>query len=292
MKKPRIVSFCPSNTELLFAMGLGDCVVGVDNYSDYPEEVKTLPKVGPDLHVDVQKVQSLEPDLVLCSLSVPGMEHVVQAISDTGIRYITLSPHSIEDILLDIDTIASAVYPSHTPDHVKQLSQNARDRVESIREGINSLQTSSLPRLYWEWWSKPVYSPGGRNWLTEVSALAGAINIFADVDADSVCDDGKRVIAQRPDYALFVWTGIPQHKVPLQKLLQRRHDGWDQTPAYQLNHIYVLSEGLYCRPSLRLIDGLEQLTALLHPDIAARLHLPALGAHGPIRMIDGTWISS
>src|SRR3989304_5934036 len=84
MKPKRIVSLCPSNTEILFALGLVESIVGVDSHSDYPTQVKELPRVGTDLRINMEKVKALEPDLVVASLTVPGMERNIEALEKTN----------------------------------------------------------------------------------------------------------------------------------------------------------------------------------------------------------------
>lgn len=280
MVKPRIVSLCPSNTELVNALGLCDCLVGVDNYSDCPaDKLSGAMRLGPDLHIDIEKTAQLKPDLVICSLSVPGMEKVVEGVAQANLPYIVLSPHSIEDIFHDFTILETALHGYVPKADVELQIASLRARVERIRERTEGLE--ERPKLYWEWWPKPVFSPAKRNWLTEVSQLAGAQNIFADVDGDQVQDDGSRVIARNPEYFLAVWTGVPQHKVPMSKIQNRV--GWEVIRAFVEHNMYILSEGLFCRPSPRLIDGLEQLTSLLHPELARQLHLPPLEFHAPVR---------
>lgn len=285
--KPRIVSLCPSNTELVHALGLSEYLVGVDNYSDYPDEiVGKLPKLGPDLHIDMKKVVELKPDLTIASLSVPGMERVVAELAGTGLTYIILSPHTIEDIFTDMRTLTDALASYDIQSQLQGIVHSLRTRVERIRSTTEHV--GERPRLYWEWWPSPVFSPAKNNWLTEISDLAGATNIFADVEGDQVQDDGTRVLDGHPDYFLAVWTGVPQHKVPLQKILQRK--GWDTLPALSQGRLYILSEGLFCRPSPRLIDGLEQLITLLHPHVAEHLQLKAVHEYAPVRDIHGSWL--
>src|SRR5690606_26525652 len=98
----RIVSIAPSNTEIAFALGLGPQVVGVDDHSDYPPEVARLPRVGPDLRVDLDRVEALRPDLVLASLSVPGMEHNVEGLRRRGIPHMVLNPRRWPEVLASI----------------------------------------------------------------------------------------------------------------------------------------------------------------------------------------------
>lgn len=250
--------------------------------------MNSLPKLGPDLHINMNQVEELRPDLAIASLSVPGMEKVVADLEKTGIPYIVLSPHSIEDIFTDMETLSDAIHDVKVTTTRQQVVQSLRDRVSRIETATRLL--AEKPRIYWEWWPSPVFSPAKNNWLTELSALAGAMNIFADVDGDQVQDDGQKVISLQPDYFLAAWTGVPQHKVPLQKILRR--EGWDVTPAFQSGRVFILPEGLYCRPSPRLIDGLEQIVSLLHPNIATSLGLNSPHEYGPVRNAAGTWLGN
>ncbi|GMA63895.1 ABC transporter substrate-binding protein [Alicyclobacillus fastidiosus] len=285
----RIVSLCPSNTELVFALGLGDYLVGVDNYSDYPaDKLQHLPRLGPDLHIDIHLVEQLAPDLVLSSLSVPGMERVVDGIQSTGLRQIVCNAHNLSGVYEELEVIADAI-PRAILDRavVQRVLQGLKARVSRIQEWTQVHPTAL--RIYWEWWAKPVFSPAKENWLTEITHLAGAENIFATEPGQQVQDDGTRVCEGQPDMMFAVWTGIAQDKVPLAKIINRA-DSWRRTPAFQNRQIYVLSEGLYCRPGPRLVDGLEQLVGLLHPRFAEEQQLQPPYKYAPIRHISGEWV--
>lgn len=285
----RIVSLCPSNTELIFTLGLGEYLVGIDNYSDYPaDKLRHLPRLGPDLHIDVGLVEQLAPDLVLSSLSVPGMERVVEGIQSAGLRQIVCNARSLSGVYEELQVIADGV-PDSILDRmaVTRVVQGLQARVSRIQEWTQVHPTGL--RIYWEWWAKPVFSPAQDNWLTEITHLAGAENIFAHAPGQQVKDDGTRVCECQPDMMFAVWTGITQDKVPLAKILNRA-DSWQQTPAFQNRQIYVLSEGLYCRPGPRLVDGLEQLVGLLHPHFAQEQQLQPPHRYAPIRRISGEWM--
>lgn len=283
-RQPRIVSLCPSNTELVYYLGLGECLVGVDNYSDYPLDLtRNLEKLGPDLNIDLDRVHALKPDLVLASLSVPGMEKIVDSLQATGLESLVLSPHTLSEIYQDLWTISDWVDDHAQQRRTMHLVQGLQDRVERISTATESV---ARPILYWEWWPSPIFSPARDNWLTEISHLAGAVNLFANEPGSQVQDDGSRVIAGQPDFFLAVWTGIPQASVPTQKLVAR--PGWGEIPALRHRQVYILSEGLFCRPSPRLVDGLEQLVLLIHPDVASTLELPNITHYAPIRDISGS----
>jgi len=103
----RIVSLACSNTEIVHALGCGHLLVGVDDHSDWPPRlVDPLPKVGPDLDIDVEAVAGLDPDLVLATLTVPGHEKVVAELEDAGLPFIAPEPVSIPDVYRDVRQIA------------------------------------------------------------------------------------------------------------------------------------------------------------------------------------------
>ena len=171
----RIVSLCPSNTEILACLGLSDHIVGVDRYSDWPPAVRSLPDLGPDLAIDMDRVAALQPSLIVASLSVPGMERNVEQLEDLGIPYLVLNPKRLEDIYDDILDVGAA---TNRTAQASQLVHQMKERIEEVADRCSS--QGDTPRLYWEWWPKPVFSPGGNNWLTDVSEAVSAVNVFAD----------------------------------------------------------------------------------------------------------------
>lgn len=255
----RLVSICPSNTELVEYLGLTASLVGVDDFSDWPEAVTTLPRLGPDLSIDMDKVEALNPDLVLASLSVPGMEKNVEELKRRGIPHIVLNPNTLEEIAQDLLTLGS----------VTDRAEIAKERVESYQRFIDqyrafSNQLEKKPSLYWEWWPKPVFTPGGKNWLTEISELAGGYNLFGDIPEASVQTDWDDVKARDPDHICMAWVGVKQEK--MNPSLVRRRPEWEHVNAVMNNKIHLLEESLYCRPSPRLLLGLKKLAAILHPE--------------------------
>lgn len=254
----RVVSICPSNTEIVAYLGLTELLVGIDDFSDWPESVLNLPRLGPDLSINMDLVEELKPDLVLASLSVPGMEKNIEQLEIRGIPHIILNPQSLSDIEKDLVRTGAAL---NEPLLGEKAAQQFRKNIIEIQRISSSV--SNKPSLYWEWWPKPIFTPGKINWLTEVSELVGAYNIFNDVELASVQTDWEDVSKRNPDYICLAWVGVRKQKVNPEIL--RKRPNWEHLSAITQNQIFVLEEEFYCRPSPRLIEGAFRLGKLLHP---------------------------
>ncbi|GGC73554.1 cobalamin-binding protein [Thalassobacillus devorans] len=255
----RIVSICPSNTELLEYLGKTEWLVGVDDYSDWPESVNQHPRVGPDLSIDIDKVAALKPDLVLASLSVPGMERNIEGLKEKGLPFIILNPNTLEEIAEDLVTVGKAI----------GIEAEARYRKEEFLQTITIYRNKAEElkdrhSLYWEWWPKPIFTPGKANWLTEISELAGGYNIFRTETEANVKTDWDDVLERNPDHICMVWVGVKEEK--MNPALVKKRPGWMEMAAIKEGRIHVLEESLYCRPSPRLLEGLKKLAELLHPE--------------------------
>ncbi|MGM9925532.1 MAG: cobalamin-binding protein [Bacillus sp. (in: firmicutes)] len=255
----KLISLCPSNTELCANLQIEDLLVAVDDYSDYPACVRHLPKLGPDLSINMEAVEAFKPDLVLASLSVPGMEKNVSELQKRGIPHLVLNPNSLQEIADDLLIVGEAV---GIADRAKEKASLFLEEIEKYRQISNTIIEKKT--LYWEWWPSPLFTPGGKNWLTEVSKLAGGQNIFEDVDLASVQVEQQDVIKRNPDHILLAWVGVAQQRIKPELVLKRA--GWNSITAIQQNQITVMEEHLYCRPSPRLLEGIKQLAHLLHPE--------------------------
>ncbi|MBR7553027.1 ABC transporter substrate-binding protein [Allobacillus sp. GCM10007491] len=259
----RIVSICPSNTEIMAYLDLMNLVVGVDDDSDWPEAVNDLPKVGRDLSVDMDAVEQLQPDLVLASLSVPGMEKNIEGLKERNLPYVILNPNSLDEIGEDILTVGKL---TGYEDRANRVYNEYHETINYYRE--KSLEVPVKKRIYWEWWPKPIFTPGRKNWLSYISELAGAENVFSTYADASIQVEWEEVLEKDPDDICMVWVGVQEAKMN-PKIIKKR-EGADQLQAVQQDRIHVLEEHLYCRPSPRLLEGLKKLAPILHPDIFNR----------------------
>lgn len=263
----RLISICPSNTELVAYLGLTDQLVGVDDFSDWPTSVQDLPKLGPDLSINMDALESLKPDLVLASLSVPGMEKNIVALQERKIPHLVFNANSLKEIAEDLHTLGVAC---GVDKRAKEISQDYLHFVEQLRRIAQTI--SYKPTLYWEWWPNPIFTPGKTNWLTEISAIAGGRNIFQYTELASVQTDWSDIISRNPDYILMAWVGVAHERIKPAHLLKRPNAS--ELLAVEKNHLHVMEEWLYCRPSPRLLEGALKLAQLLHPEEYRHVKLP------------------
>ncbi|HEX2254938.1 MAG TPA: helical backbone metal receptor [Thermoanaerobaculia bacterium] len=251
MSRPlRVVSLTCSNTEIVCALGCAELLVGVDDHSDFPPAVvDRLPRVGPDLQIDVGKVVALAPDLVLASLTVPGHEAVVAAVARAGLPFLAPEPTSLADVGRDVRAIAAAL--------------GVAERGEAVAAGLEAALTPSpappagRPRILLQWWPKPVIVPGRLSWTTELIERAGGTNPLGGepVKSRPVSDEEVRELA--PDAMVLSWCGVAPEKVRPDVVY--RNPAWQDLGFVRERRVFLVPEAVTGRPSPRLADGLDRL---------------------------------
>ncbi|MDX2005442.1 MAG: cobalamin-binding protein [Meiothermus sp.] len=252
----RLVSLTCSNTEIVWSLGLTDWLVGVDSNSDFPAEVAHLPRVGPDLQVDLDKVESLRPDLVLASLSVPGMEQVVEGLVRRRIPHVVLDPQTLSEVYADIARVAALLGAERQGGHVvramKWMIAQARGQLPSwVRP----------PRVMVEWWPRPVIAACRDSWVTQMLGVLGAENALAHIPARSRPLTPGEVESARPDLITVSWCGVKRLRPEV--VMGCNLD----IPAIRNRQVFALEEAYLGRPGPRLAEGVKRLSDLL-------LHVP------------------
>lgn len=243
----RVVSLACSNTEIVAALGLAHTLVGVDDHSDHPPDaVAALPRLGPDLSIDVDAVAALRPDVVLASLTLPGHERVVERIAALGLPHVAPDPQSLADVYRDIRDIAALL---GVPDRGEAL-------VARMQAHLRPREPAGV-RILVEWWPKPVIVPGRRSWVTDVVALAGGENPFAARDVRSTPITDAEAVDAAPDAVVISWCGVPLRRYR-RDVVQRRA-AWAEVPAIRADHIVPVTEAFLGRPGPRLTDGYDAL---------------------------------
>jgi iron complex transport system substrate-binding protein len=250
----RIVSVAPSPTELLFAVGAGHHVVGVDDYSDYPEEAQSLPKVG-SWTLNIETIVGLEPDLVVCSDLVPKQQ--LDMISNQSIPYFIFATRTMEDVYKDVRL--AGIMTGHM-EEAEEVASSLEARVKAVTD-LTLAAGVSEPSVYIEYYPLWTYGPGsfGDNMIT----LAGAVNIAHNASNEYPELTSEYIIAANPD--IIVYTFGVMTTTNATEISGR--EGWDQITAVEEGAIYSMDDNLMSRYGPRVVDGLEQLAALVHPEL-------------------------
>lgn len=252
----RIVSTAPTPTEMLFAVGAGDLVVGVDTYSDYPAEVANITKVG-DYTLSTEVIISLQPDLIISSDLVPISQ--LELLEDQGIPFVILATRTLDDVLKDLRLVG--ILTGHI-DEANELVDELEDRIEAVTSKTQAVDLVK-PRAYLEYYPYWTYGPG--SFGDDLIALAGGINIAENTSSEYPMLTSEFVIAQDPE--IIVYTVGYMTTTTADEISSR--PGWDVITAVSEGDIYSMDDNLLSRYGPRIVDGLEDLAALLHPDLFA-----------------------
>ena len=256
-RSDRIVSISPSNTEILYALGLGDRVIAVDKYSDYPPEVITKQKISKAFMPDPEEVAALNPDLVVYYHWGPW-DPTVEKLSSLGLAVIAIAPKTLDDVIRDVRLIGNATGKSQ---EAAVLASALAQRIEGIKS--KTVGVATKPKVYIEYWYPPPWTFGPNTCGHQLIELAGGINAFGDAEKEWVQTTDEEVIARNPDIIISL---IGTHHYATLEDIKRR-PGWDAISAVAKGAIYTLDENLFIRHGPRLIDGLETLAKILHPEL-------------------------
>lgn len=256
----RIVSLTCSNTEIVCALGADAWLVGVDDHSDHPADVVArLPRVGPDLGIDVGRVRALSPDLVLASLTVPGHERVVERLEDAGLPLLVTAPVSVEDVYADVRVVGARL---GLGERAAALECSMRAELDpAIGESVLTSPLSARPKVLVEWWPKPVIVPGRRSWVRQMLVRAGGVGVLDDEDVKSrpVTDDEVRALD--PDVIVIAWCGVPFRRYRTE--IVTRRPAWQGLRAVRNGHVFPVPEAFLGRPGPRLVDGVHALSRVV-----------------------------
>ena len=250
----RLVTLAPSNAEMVHALGAFDSVLACEDSSDFPPAVRSLPRLGPDLGPDLDAVAALQPDLVVSSLSVPGMERVVTGLRARGLPQIVLAPRSLDEVLAEVQRLGRVLQRSTQAEAVVQDMQRQRDELRRARRDPPA-------RVYLEWWPRPMYTPGSDCYSNELIALAGGVNVFGDRPGSSVRIEPGELVQARPEVCFVSWCGVAEAKLDPDNLIRR--PGLEQLEAARAGRVFALDEAYAGRPGPRMLEAARRMAAAI-----------------------------
>jgi iron complex transport system substrate-binding protein len=256
----RIVSLAPSNTELLFDIGAGRQVIGRDSLSNYPEEVVQIQDIGGSMgQYNYELIASLEPDLILAA-QINSPEQV-RSLEQLGMKvYYLANPSDFKGLFENFRTVGRL--SGHLKEAVSLINELSR-RVADIETKLTGITTR--PSIYYELDatdpSRP-YTIGSSTFGDYLITQAGGMNIGASIGAGWVQISGEEILRSDPDLILLgdVYTGVNPETVAARP-------GWAELDAVRAGKVIPFNDDLMSRPTARMVDGLEALVALLHPEV-------------------------
>jgi iron complex transport system substrate-binding protein len=249
-KPQRIVSLSPGNTEILFALGAGDKIVGVSSYSDYPPEAKNIPSVGSYIAPDIEKIISLKPDLVVALQHVQDQQ--ISQLNRAGINVVAVDPKNMEQILTAVDTISDAIGES---DRGLALHTELANKLDKVKSVITSLPPK---RVFVQIWDNPLLTAGNRSFINDIVTQAGGINIAADKNADYIPGDIEMLYAHQPEFYIILSHSNTGNRSFINK------DELRNVNAIKNQRIFQMEDDIMTRPAPRSFDGLIKLAEYLH----------------------------
>ena len=252
----RIVSLAPSHTEILFALGLSDRVIGVTRYCNYPEEAKEKEKVDGFATSDIEKIIALEPDLILAFGTL--QKSLVTELEDKGQTVFWFYPHTVKDILESFERIGEITGRVAA---AKQLKKRIEERIRVVQENGKNIPEREKVTVFRVMGLDPLATIGGDAFQTDVYRLAGVRNIFGNTNKDYFELDLETLIKLDPDIIVIAGEDEAEAKARI-----KSRESWEDLTAVKTDRIVVISADLICRPSPRIAQTIEQLDREFHPE--------------------------
>ncbi len=249
----RVVSLAPSNTETLYALGLGERVVGVDQNSDFPEAARAKPKVGTFSAPSIEQVVALAPDLVLAANI--HLRAVVPALEGRGLTVVVLNPPDLPGVL---DAIGLVGQLADANAEAARLRAALEARIGAVSDRLRGV--AARPRVYVEITPKFV-TAGPRSFIDDLIGRAGGANIAADAATQFPTLSAETIIARDPEVIVLTDAGP---EVTVESVGSR--PGWAGISAVRAGRVVAIDPDLVNRPGPRVVDALEQLARVLHPE--------------------------
>lgn len=251
-KRPhRIISLAPSITEILFYLNLGDKIVGVTDFCNYPKEARKKPSIGWLISPDIEKIISLKPDLVFATAE-GNRPDIVDTLDRVNIKVYVLDPHNLEDILRQIISIGKITGHEETAiEKVRGLTL----RIEAIKKRVqtgNGVRTMVLYLVSVE----PIISAGPGSFIYDIIKIAGGENVAPQSPARYPRIEMEEIVQRDPEVII-----APQDIIGSIRSWKNR---WGRISAVRNNKIYPIDPDIISRPGPRIVDGLEYIYGYIH----------------------------
>ncbi|MEO7909619.1 MAG: cobalamin-binding protein [Roseiflexaceae bacterium] len=256
-----LISLAPSTTEILFALGLAPKTVAVDDFSDYPAEAKSLPKIGGlNAAYNFEQIVALKPDLIFAAgITAP---EAIKKLEELKLNVVVVGAEktSFDSVFADIALVGQA---TGQVAQATQLTTTLQDQLAALKAKLANAKEK--PLVYWELDAtdpaKP-YSVGPGNFVGDMIALAGGTNVFAQAESPFPQVSAEQVVAANPDLIIL---SDAAYGITVASVLKR--PGWQVIAAVKQQRVAPIDDNLVSRPGPRLVAGLEATARIIHPEL-------------------------
>lgn len=249
----KVISLSPAITEILFAIGAEDKIAGVTDYCEYPPEALEKNKVGGFEDPNMELIIELEPDIIFVAAGI--QEELVQQFDKLGIEVVVLDAEKVKDVLNNIELAGIAV---GNTEEAQQLVADLEARINAVQEKV--VQASHQPTVFFEVWDDPLMTAGPGSFIDDLISMAGGQNVAYDA-VKRYAEFSIEVLLERdPDVYL-----IQDHAHQPEDVMAR--PGFQGLTAVQNGRVAAVKDDWVTLPGPRIVDGLEAIARVLHPDL-------------------------
>lgn len=248
----KIISISPGITEILFALGLNEEIIGVSDYCDYPADAQTKDKMGGFKNPNVEVIISKNPDVVFTSAGV--QEEIIQNLEELNIKVIALDAGTIQQVM---DNIELAGKITGKEDKANEIVADMKQRVEVVTAKVKD---QPQPKVFFEVWDDPLMTAGPGSFTHDIIEMAGGVNVASDADKKYVTYSIEKLLEADPDIYI-----VNSHAHEPQDVKTR--NGYEVLSAIKNDQIFSIEDNLINRPGPRIIQGLEEMAKIIHPEV-------------------------
>ena len=252
----RVVSLAPSITEIIFALGQQDRLKGVTIYSDFPEDAAKLPRVGSYVNLDLERIVALKPDLCI-AIKDGNPKAVVKRLESLKIPVYAVDPRNLDAVMQTVLEIGNLL---NAGENAKALVQGMRFRIQRVKSQV--AKAAHRPGVFFQIGISPIVSVGANTFGHELIGIAGGKNLAAGPTTYPRFSQ-EQVLALAPE--IFIISSMDRAEAF--DCVKAKWNRWSDLPAVRNERIFLVDSNLFDRPSPRLVDALELLVRLIHPEL-------------------------
>ena len=256
----RIISLAPSNTEILFALGLADKVVAVTDYCNYPPEAQEKPSIGGYSTPDLEKIIALSPDLLLAD-SIQHAKETIPELERRGLAVIALGPKTLDEVMEAINIVGKA---AGREKEASNLVNDLAARMKVVTDKTADLSPAERPKVLFVTWHDPLWTAGSGTLINELIDKAGGVNLAREISGHQVISL-EVVVAEDPDVIIAITGHGDARDLPFQ--WAQTEPRLKETSARKSGRVYQIDADIATRSGPRIVMALEQFAEFIHPEL-------------------------